>query len=243
MNRLFFFLLVFLVSCTTAFSQETAPAYVFQRTYKISFGKNNLTSFLIDYKGRNYFVTAKHAFLGNETQTSFTLSNDQGNIQVNADVFFHENPLIDIAVLRPHNMEKTDGISLVSAGQLKLGDYGFFFGFPLGREMSVASDLNKGFPFPLVKRANLSAVDLKDDVSKLWLDGINNPGFSGGPLFFRNRDNPADRNWYLAGVISSYFNQWNTVETPTGTFQYRENSGIIEAMSSQHIIEIIESIK
>lgn len=243
MNRLFFFLLVFLVSCSTAFSQETAPAYVFKKIYKITFGQNSLTSFLIEYKERNYFVTARHAFLGNETHTSFSLSNDQGNIQVNADVFFHENPLVDIAVLKPHKMEKTDGISLIMAEELKLGDNGFFFGFPLGLEMSVTPNLNNGFPFPLVKRANLSAVDFKDNVAKLWLDGINNPGFSGGPLFFKNRNNPDDRNWYLAGVISSYIDQWNIVKTPTGTFQYKENSGIITAMSSQHIIEIIDDIK
>src|SRR5690606_9911509 len=106
------------------------------------------------------------------------------------------------------------------------GDNGIFLGYPYGFRTNDKSNLNLGFPFPLIKRANFSGLTTENDVVTLWLDGHNNPGFSGGPIFFKRRVDPTDQNWYLAGVISAYISQLNKLITPLGELQYAENSGL-----------------
>jgi hypothetical protein len=99
--------------------------------------------------------------------------------------------------------------------------------------------MNKGFPFPLVKKCVFSGNYNEKGVQMFFLDGNNNPGFSGGPVFFKNREKSDDKRLYLAAIVSAYVNQKNQMITPIGTFDYTENSGIILAFSSSHIKEIL----
>jgi hypothetical protein len=54
---------------------------------------------------------------------------------------------------------------------------------------------------PFVKKAIISAYDVVNGINIWYLDGINNPGFSGGPVVF-NRHGSTD--WHVAAVVSAY---------------------------------------
>lgn len=74
----------------------------------------------------------------------------------------------------------------------------------------------------------------------ILLDGINNPGFSGGPVIFYDYIKKKNK---ILGVISGYFNQTNKVESsPKIYFEYVENSGIIISYPSYYISDIIEKL-
>ena len=53
-----------------------------------------------------------------------------------------------------------------------------------------------------------------NDIYVLLLDGHNNPGFSGGPVLFKDRLKSGDNKYHLIGVISAYVNQKKRNEYP-----------------------------
>jgi hypothetical protein len=57
-----------------------------------------------------------------------------------------------------------------------------FLGFPYGSFYTRGEPINRGFLLALVKRAIGSSMPFngRDEVMVCYLDGINNPGFSGG---------------------------------------------------------------
>ena len=62
-----------------------------------------------------------------------------------------------------------------------------------------------GYPLPLVKEALLSGMNSDDSgkVSSMYLDGYNNPGFSGGPVVRRDYSK-AELTYSAVGVISGF---------------------------------------
>ena len=69
----------------------------------------------------------------------------------------------------------------LSASNIKIGQDVAFVGFPFGWN-NTQYDFNNGYPIPFVKAAIVSAFIPKDQTSVVFLDGHNNPGFSGGPI-------------------------------------------------------------
>ena len=65
------------------------------------------------------------------------------------------------------------------------GQDAYFLGFPYGLK-SEYEDFNNNFPVPFVKKAIVSSLDTDKDCNRqiIFLDGHNNPGFSGGPVVF-----------------------------------------------------------
>jgi hypothetical protein len=95
--------------------------------------------------------------------------------------------------------------------------------------------------FPLVKRATLSAIQPEEDVTILYLDGFNNPGFSGGPVVFYP---PGSNMLHVAGVISGYrIDPLEVVdeERPDWRAVVEANSGIIVAHGIGHATEAIDA--
>ena len=60
----------------------------------------------------------------------------------------------------------------------------FFAGFPFGENLFTTSTqtVNGLFPMPFVKKGIISAEATENGATILYLDGHNNPGFSGGPI-------------------------------------------------------------
>jgi len=114
----------------------------------------------------------------------------------------------------------------------------FFLGFPFFDEIDYQpAGSDSGFPIAFVKKAIVSALD----ENYIYLDGHNNPGFSGGPVIFTNYQTKKQQ---ICGVISGYFPQKGEVETVhTKKIQiFAENSGIGLAISSKKIQEVAKRV-
>lgn len=239
MRQILIFISTLIIS-NTSFSQDFVTEFEFSRTFNIRKDSSMGTSFLISNNQKNYWVTAKHVLgkIKNNQKIAFYILQDTSWLLATGTVFIHTNPQIDIAVISPDDTSTINAIKLDQT-TIVLGDEGFFLGFPFGLKTNDKGKMNKGFPFPLIKKCVFSGGYNENGIQMFFLDGNNNPGFSGGPVFFKNRENPNDKRLYLAAIVSAYVNQKNQMITPIGTFDYNENSGIILAYSVSNLKEIL----
>lgn len=107
----------------------------------------------------------------------------------------------------------------------------YFMGFPYGLGLKSA-----GLTYPFVKKAIFSAFERLSGVTLWFLDGINNPGFSGGPVVFCKN---WATDWHVAAVVSGYRTERLAVEGDAG--EVPMNTGIIVAYDVQHGIDAIDS--
>ena len=140
----------------------------------------------------------------------------------------------DIQISPKHSLTPTmDGIVL--------GQDIYFLGFPFGLMSNIESQ-NRNFPMPLVKKGIVSLVAKRGNY--ILLDGHNNPGFSGGPVVFNHKTHGFD--YCVAGVVAGYRFACEPVykniepglnENPIG--YYKSNTGIIQAYSIHHALDLI----
>lgn len=125
-------------------------------------------------------------------------------------------------------------------GGIVYGQDVYFLGFPYGMTGEIGQ-MNRDFPLPFVKKAIVSCLQTtQKDAQLLFLDGHNNPGFSGGPVVFKE---PNKNDFKVAGVISGY--RYNEEPIYQGDQQvplaYRYNTGIIFSYGIKHAVDIIKS--
>lgn len=217
----------------------------FQSVFKIKCGKSIGTAFFLDHKKKSYLISAKHIFPDKKSGDSISLQilKDGKWIVYRGVVFFHSIPEIDISVILPQDQDLMNSPYNLLELETPLGSEGFFLGFPYNYLSHDKGNINDGFPFPLIKKAVSSGVYHEENYHIVILDGHNNPGFSGGPVIFKNRiKEHGEVEWRLDSVISAYVSQNNKIITPSGDLEYHENSGLIIAYPKIYLKEIIENI-
>jgi len=212
------------------------PAGMLIRTLYIKAGSKTGTSFLIDYKGKSYLITAKHVVSDlprkNATFQIFQLHDWK---DVTADVMQPKNDEVDIAVLDPHwNTTPSDWNPELSSAGVNIGGQVYFLGYPFGLHGLFHAEY-----VPFVKHGVYSAVDGSDDTAvRMYVDGFNNEGFSGGPIVaFSNQK------WQILGVIKGYYEE--AAKTKLGgqsiDTKILVNSGILVGYSIKHALEAIDN--
>lgn len=213
---------------------------VIQRTFQLKYGGGTGTCFTVDFDGKQYLVTAKHCIEGLVTRDTVEIFHDGEWKQLPVSLVGHGSGDIDISVVAPSQQLSPIHPLPTTTVHITYGQDVFFLGFPFGLT-SESNDLNGGFPFPLVKRATLSALDFGPNAVFL-LDGLNNPGFSGGPVVYVKPGSPSP-DFSVAAVISAY--RFNRVPVEHGDnptpLTVNENTGIIIAYSINHAVRLIES--
>ena len=213
---------------------------VIQRTFQLRFGGGTGTCFTVDHKGRQYLVTAKHCIEGLADGDTIELFRDDEWKRMPVSLVGHGQGDVDISVVAPPQQLSPVHPLPATTAHMVYGQDVFFLGFPFGLA-SHSKDLNGGFPFPLVKKATLSAIDFGPNAVML-LDGLNNPGFSGGPVVF-TKPGSAKLDYSVAAVISAY--RFNRVSVDHGRLPtpltVNENTGIIIAYSINHAVTLIEN--
>lgn len=199
-------LLMFVIAgCLQSFSQSaTATNQALFRTFMIQVGHERGTAFSIDVDHREYWITAKHIFTGaktppygtysQKTATAYLLSQvgagDQGQIQhwiPETFTVIDPGKDIDILVLVSKdslltNLSEDFTLKTDEGGEM-LGGECEFLGFPYGGGWKARWQQEwKWLPF--IKRCGLSATISDGDITVWVLDGINNEGFSGGPVLY-----------------------------------------------------------
>ena len=186
---------------------------------------------------KRYLITAKHVVDGIQDDETVHISHNRDWLPVRVRLVGHGAGGIDVTVLAPQVMfGAVHGLRHTTEGLL-LGEDVFFLGFPYGLGMEVKTDLNAGFPLPLIKKAVVSALGQED--GPILLDGHNNVGFSGGPVASRGTKEEQT----VIGVVSGYrYDRHNVLDEHGNKTSntYDTNTGIVIAHDIRHALAIIE---
>ena len=152
----------------------------------------------------------------------------------------HCNGEIDISVLATNIRLSPDFPLPPTMAGIIYGQDVFFLGFPYGLKGEIGQ-MNRDFPLPFVKKAIFSCLqNTPTGAQLLFLDGHNNPGFSGGPVIFKESNS---NEFKVAGLISGY--RYNEEPIYQGEEKlplvYKYNTGIIISYGIKHAVDLIES--
>lgn len=211
-------------------------ANVLSRTFHIKYGQSIGTCFTVDIENRQYFVTAKHVVKNLKDGDTISIFRN-GNWQNAEAILTGHSAVADVTVFTLNVIIHGHNLPAKTVG-LIYGQDLYFLGFPFGLRSEIG-ELNRDFPLPLVKKAVLSLLVMDQPGKYLLLDGHNNPGFSGGPVVFKE---PNSNDFNVCGIISSY--RYELVETiingnPT-PIQAKANTGIIIAYTIDNALELIK---
>ena len=210
-------------------------AEYFNSTFNIITETENGTSFILTISEKQYLITAKHLFKGvaNGEYKTFSIYINDTLTPLAGNVYICPNVNVDIAVvpLEDHIIDKYE--FSITGGNYSIGEDVFFFGYPYYLSQTLT---NVKFKMPLVKSAIVSGVNYQDDCVQIYLDGHNNPGFSGGPVGYFNE---REQRLHILSVISGYITQNNNIITSAGVIVTPENSGIIISYSIKHVNDIL----
>lgn len=221
------------------------PCEMLCRVFRLRVGTITGSTFTMEKDGMQYLVTARHVFehIGFQKFATIDIFINGEFCPVNVHIAYNENPNIDIAVMKtdPYiemSPKYTNENTIIG---VTLGQKVFFLGFPYEYDSLLQGFPGSKTPIPFIKKACISGLAASSEI--LYLDGINNPGFSGGPVCFKDVSTGAFK---IAGIISGYrFSKSSVFGKDGGKTDYyvRENTGIINAYSISYALKAIEQFQ
>ncbi len=243
---------VWLALVSAAIAQYGVPREALQCTLPIRVGDKSGTAFLINYLGKMYIVTARHVVAG-VPESKAIIQTKRSNKWVDVSTvktLFPASKDVDIAVFetnekvaQPFQQIESTGLKGVAIGQQI-----WFLGYPYGLGLGSHYEDESKNPYlgneaPFVKSGTMSAVDTTNpDAVVMYIDGFNNPGFSGGPIVCWNFSKQA---YTVIGIVSGY--KLDAAKTlingqPIDT-QILVNSGILVGYNIDYAIQAIKQSK
>jgi S1-C subfamily serine protease len=215
------------------------PSNVLTRVFCVKIGENIGSAFTIEDAGRQYLITARHVVP--ESSGARTIEILEGGAWKPLSVqSLQVRPLdVDVAVLVASR--RIGGPSLpvtVAMDGTYLSQEVYFVGFPFGLTMG-GEKLNSGFPIPFVKHGIIAALEVAP--GPFFVDGMNNPGFSGGPVVRVDSGGSAT----IIGVVSSYRVSFDPILSKKGEpleAVARSNAGLLAAYSIEYAIASIRRV-
>lgn len=211
---------------------------ILQRTFHIAYGEDAGTCFTIDVQGRRYLVTARHVVESIRDYATVEIERDGSWLPLGVHLVGHGEGDIDVTVLAPTTLFGPAHALKLTIANLMFAEDVYFLGFPYGLGMDVNTQFNAGFPLPMIKKAVVSAVGFEE--GRLFLDGHNNVGFSGGPIARRGTKDEQ----IVIGIMSAYRAERQNVLDENGketSLTYDTNTGIIVVHDIRHALEIIDT--
>lgn len=229
---------------------QVPTSNVLYRVLRIRTATNTGSAFTVEVDDKQYLITARHLLegFGAEGEIELWLAGRWSKLKARA--IYPTKAAVDIAALDLGRAITITFPLVPSSGGLTLGQQVYFLGYPHGLGTTRAEPFPAGFgELPFLKSGIVSAVDDRDpDASVLYLDGHNNPGFSGGPIVFWHS---ASSSFRVAGVVRGYRNEALPVlkrkdlDDPAAKahndLYTRANSGIVFAYDIRHIVEAIRA--
>lgn len=188
------------------------PSNVLRRVLMIRAGENTGTGFTLDVDGRQYLITAKHVVAGLKPEDTIDIRKGTDWAQVKVKVLLCEGP-IDIAVIIPPSQLTVTFPLEPNTSKFFYGQEAYFTGFPYGLSTS-GKNVNGLYPLAFIKKGIFSATSSEDGAVVIFLDGHNNPGFSGGPIVYRDLNQTGPPVFHVAAVISGYRPEFEPVRRP-----------------------------
>lgn len=246
------YLLIVLLLVRAVVSAQV-PGNVISRVFEIREGDETGSMFLFDFGGQQYFVTAQHMVSALGVAGSVdVLANDANWHPIKVRILHGNSPCNDVAVLIPDPAEKValkiDDLPVHSGWYF--GQETYFLGFPYGL-YTYFRKLAEKHPVPLIKHGYVSAKVGCDsmypgadpDKSLILLDGMNNPGFSGGPVVGPDLDTPGHP-LKLIGVVSGFRIDPLRVKVngqDAASASVAANSGIVLVVPIEEVTALIEA--
>ena len=220
---------------------------VIQRTFHIGSNASRGTAFAIDRNNRQCLVTARHVVAGISSKDEIKIYHEQQWKSIAVRVVGICDDEVDVAVLSSEIQLAPSWPLEATAEGLTYGQQVYFLGFPFGF-VGGLERLNRDFPAPFVKGGIYSATD--ETCSVIYIDGHNNPGFSGGPVVFVPSGRPSNE-FRVAGVVASYPTQLQPIVDKSGAIitgkndepaaYTAENSGLVVAYEIQNATNLIDA--
>lgn len=212
-------------------------ANVIQRTLHIKYKGCTGTSFVIDIDNKQYFVTAKHVIKDLKRTEMIEVFFQSAWQKVEASLVGHSSHS-DISVISIPSLRNNSDIVDADSRNILYGQDIYFLGFPYGLQSDVGA-LNSHLPMPLVKKGIVSNFLFETPRKILLLDGHNNPGFSGGPVIYRN---VYDNSLKVAAIISGFRYEIINAEHQNSEIdiQIKTNTGIIISYGIEAAVELIK---
>lgn len=198
------------------------------RTFFILIGDYG-TGFIVDVDGQEYLITAKH-LLGTPDSDLKIYINQRWTSYKYVVADFGANGA-DIVALRLENPIVPSNLPVKVSGETYIGQDVCFLGFPYKLWMEHGA-VTHGRPMPFLKKGVISAFD--NDPSILHLDAINNPGFSGGPVYYLDDE----KNVVIIGVVADYRIEREVVEAGDLKIEVPYNTGLMRAYRMQNFLSI-----
>jgi hypothetical protein len=264
-------LFLFAACCSALDAQSAMPTTnILFKTFMIRTKTDEGTMFSIDVDDREYWLTAKHILTGRKSGPAGEVTEKSVSLDVLDPVgeAVKWNPVeftvidpgkdIDIVVLVPESPLQEPPIpSLkVLSGNVGMGGECSFLGYPYANTWTATFSNSAGsaaYKMPFIKHCYISGI-IRGPASMFVLDGINNFGFSGGPVLYDTGPNQV-----VIGVISGYHTEpgeVHSIEIPnpssSGTSQGARpnatrkenvvdlNSGIIIAYMAELAVDAIK---
>lgn len=207
------------------------PAQCYERVVRLNVPGGHGSGFTINRHGRQWLITAQHVVEGVAPADIEVIRRD-GRVDVSLEPVAAQEPGADVAVFLLGE-EVTPDLSLfASSDGAVFSQDAYFLGFPYGLGLRTS-----GITYPFVKKAIVSSFDREVAGVILWFfDGINNPGFSGGPVVF-NRSGTND--WHVAAVVSGY--RTERVAVHGGSGEVPINTGIIVGYDICHAVAAMDA--
>ena len=222
---------------------------VIQRTFHIRYGSITGTAFAIDRDNKQYLITARHVVKNITSGSSVAIFHERQWQNTSIQVVGIGAGETDVAVLAcPVRLAPPYPLEASSKG-LVYGQPVYFLGFPFGWD-GGRETINRDFPIPFVKAGVVSSMAYGEP-SRIYVDGHNNKGFSGGPLVFLPNSRLASE-FRVAGVVANYPTPivepvvdsrgdpiLGSDNQPIAYFQ--ENQGFVVAFEIRHVTDLIDA--
>ena len=213
------------------------PTNIFYRTFFVRAAQYG-TAFTLDIDGAEFLITARHLLGQLAGMHSLQVLRSGQWHKLDCEIVAVGRGELDVAVLRaPTRLTDPDFAVDPKFGDCYVGQDMFFVGFPY--KMSVDYGPNAdGQPGVFLKKGTLSAVEAGPPKA-LYVDALNNEGFSGGPLYYFRNGNVNDP--CIAGVVSKFKVEHEFVinaEGETTEMKVPYNTGFLVAYDIAHALEL-----
>lgn len=241
-------------------AQSAAPTTgIFTRVLMVKSQYGSGSIFSIDVDNREYWITAKHILTGAEHPPYGSISKKSVSLRLlNPSVPGRQWILVNFSIIDPG--KDIDIVALAATepvlknpvpspvantvGVMFGGDCEFL-GFPYGEGWRTTFVSGQSLWMPFVKHCTISAMttDMASRTEVFYLDGINNGGFSGGPVIYRT--GPSQQ---IIAVVSGYITEpvevvsshRSKLHTPPPSGEIvNVNSGFMLAYSIKSVIDAI----
>ena len=216
-------------------------ANVIHRTFMIDYyGDYVGTAFTIDIDNKQYLVTAQHLVENCSKKDNIKILHNNQWKDLAVTLVGHGGNDFDISVFALNILLSPPNLPLEpTLNGLIFGQDIYFLGYPY---KLFADIFDNNYPLAFIKKGIVSCI-IKDkyEITHLYLDAYDNPGFSGGPVVFKI---PGDTEFRVAGVIAKYKTEKEPIydkEDEKTEFAYEYNTGITIAYGINHAIDIIRN--